>query len=120
MERAKILKEKEVALQQKAVRKKERLTANIMTYGLWQCEHDAKLKTKTEKLQALKAHLEFRKKMLEQTSFDKTYSNSPSGYQYKRLVCKLFSTPELSSSTHESLVGRRIRHCWCNADGTEQ
>ena len=35
-------------------------------------------------------------------------------------LCKLFSAPELSLCAHESLVGKRIRHRWCNADGTEQ
>ena len=47
-----------------------------MRYGLWQSEYDVreglnKLTTKTEKLWALKAQLEFRKKVLEQTGFDK-------------------------------------------------
>ena len=64
--------------------------------------------------------------MLEQTSFEKEiFFLSKNG---KRLsvqkvasnLCKLFSSPDLSSSTRESLVGKRIRHHWCNADGTEQ
>ena len=70
-ERADILQAKQAALmhlQENKVRKKEKLTQTIMTYGLWQNEQQMqaglmKLKTKTSKFQALKAQLDFRKKV---------------------------------------------------------
>ena len=45
-ERAKILKDKEISLQQmreSPLKKKEQLASDIMTYGLWQSEHDMTL-----------------------------------------------------------------------------
>lgn len=73
-ERAKILQSKQRALlrlQEKALELKEKLTNDLMLYGLWQSETDiqnglAKLKTKTEQLKALKTQLLFRSKVLEQ------------------------------------------------------
>ena len=62
-ERADILQAKQAALmhlQEKKVQEKEKLTQTMMIYGLWQNEQQMqaglmKLKTKTGKLQALKA-----------------------------------------------------------------
>jgi hypothetical protein len=47
---------------------KEKLTNDLMLYGLWQCQSESqngldKLKTKTEKLRALKTQLSFRSKI---------------------------------------------------------
>ena len=106
------------------------MTTEIMMYGLWQSEQEMqgldKLKTKTEKLKALKAQLDFRRKVLEQTNFDKEiFFLSKNGkrlsiQEVSKNLCQLFSTSEASSTACESLVGKRIRHRWCNADGTEQ
>lgn len=51
-------------------REKENLTQSMMVYGLWQTEQQVKeglmkLKSKTNRLQALKAQLDFRTKVLE-------------------------------------------------------
>ena len=59
-------------LQEKKVQEKEKLTQTMMIYGPWQNEQQIqaglmKLKTKTSKLQALKAQ-----KVLEQNPVDKS------------------------------------------------
>ena len=79
-ERAEILQAKQAALmhlQEKKIKEKEKLTLTMMIYGLWQNEQQMqaglmKLKTKTSKLHALKAQLDFRKKVLEQNPVDKS------------------------------------------------
>ena len=54
------------AAQEKSLRRKEQLTKEILHYGLWQTHGDvenelAKLKSKSAKLKALKAQINFRK-----------------------------------------------------------
>ncbi len=79
-ERANLLQAKQAVLahlQQKSLREKEHLTQAVTEYGLWQTKEQAeeglaKLKSRTSKLQALKAQLDFRKKVLEQSHVDKT------------------------------------------------
>ena len=74
-------------LRKKAVRQKEKLTKEIVQYGLWQTQQDiregmAKQKSKTAKLCALKAQMNFRKRVLEQNHSDKTlFSFSKDGKQ---------------------------------------
>ena len=63
-------------MRQKKLQGKERLTENILMYGLWQSKEQvneqlSKLKTKKEKVKALKAQLDFCKKVLEQTHTEK-------------------------------------------------
>ena len=73
-ERNEILRAKQAALaclQEKKVMEKEHLTQAMMVYGLWQTKERtarriAKCKSNTSKLKALKAQLDFRKKVLEQ------------------------------------------------------
>ena len=100
-------------------------------YGLCQSEQEMqggldKFKTIMEKFKVLKAQLEFWRKVLEQTNFDKEiFFLSKNGKQLSvqevsKNLCQLFSTSEPSSTACESLAGRRIRHHWCNSDGTEQ
>ena len=70
-DRAKVLQDKQLTLQklqEKKFREKEKLTEEIMLYGLWQDECQvtsalSKLKSSTEKLKALKCQLDFRKKV---------------------------------------------------------
>ncbi len=70
-ERANLLQAKQAALArllQKSLREKEHLTQAVTEYGLWQTKEQteeglAKLKSKTSKLQALKAQLDFRRKV---------------------------------------------------------
>ena len=122
-ERAKILKEKEIALQQlreKALKKKEKLTTEIMMYGLWQSEQETqgldKLKTKAEKLKALKTQLEFRRKVLEQTTLTRKYSSFPkmeSDSLFKRSVGTC-----VSCFLHQSQVQLLMSHLLENESGT--
>ena len=58
------------------MQEKEKLTETMMIYGLWQNEKQMeaglmKLKTKTDKFQALKVQLDFRKKVLQQNPDDR-------------------------------------------------
>ena len=73
-ERNEILRAKQAALarlREKKVMEKEHLTQAMMVYGLWQTKEQiargiAKCKSNTSKFKALKAQLDFRKKVLEQ------------------------------------------------------
>ena len=63
-------------MRQKKLKEKEQLTENIVAYGLWQSREQvteklSALKTKKEKVKALKVQLDFRKKVLEQTHAEK-------------------------------------------------
>ena len=77
--RAQLLQAKQHALQaaqEKSLRWKEQLTKEILHYGLWQTHGDvenglAKLKSKSAKLKALKAQINFRKQVLQQKYPDK-------------------------------------------------
>ena len=79
-DRAKLLQAIQASLlrlREKKVREKENLTKAVMKFGLWQNEQHvvdslAKLKSKTSKLHALKVQLDFRPKVLEQCSADKS------------------------------------------------
>ena len=64
-------------LQAKKLKEKEELVQMILRYGLWQSKRQVqeellKLKSKKEKVAALKLQLDFRKKVLEQKHADKT------------------------------------------------
>ena len=64
-----VLKEKQLALQklqEKRLKEKEKITQDIMVYGLWQTETqvtEGLEKLRTNGLKALKCQLEFRKKV---------------------------------------------------------
>lgn len=132
-ERGNILQAKQAALtrlQEKKVREKENLTQAIMVYGLWQTQQQVKeglmkLKSKTAKLTALKAQLDFRKKVLEQNHVDKSIfclSKNKKKLSVEEVcsnLCKLFQPVSSTSSDQEGLIGRRIKHKW-NVDGCEQ
>ena len=138
-DRAKVLRDKQLALQklrEKKFREKEKLTEEIMVYGLWQNESQVtsgldKLSSTSEKLKALKCQLDFRKKVLEQAGPKEVFFMTKNR---KKLtvdevasnLSALFSPahrPVVSSSpfiaTQESLVGRRICHRWRESDGAE-
>ena len=78
-ERNEILRAKQAALahlQEKKVMEKENLMQAMMIYGLWQTKKQivqgvSKFKSNTSKLKALKAQLDFRKKVLEQEYDDR-------------------------------------------------
>ena len=137
-ERSKMLLAKQQALfesQQKKVRQKERITQEVMNYGLWQTKDDvtkalSKLKSDTAKVKAIKSQLDFRKHVLEQKYPEKEVyfiTKNHKKLSVDELVanlCKLLTGASLSQSTHakencDSLVGKRIRHKWCE-DGVER
>ena len=134
-ERAKILQAKQRALlrlQKKAMETKEKLTNDLMLYGLWQSESDiqtglAKLKTKTEMLQALKTQLHFRSKVLEQKYpekdvffLSKNKKKLTVDEVTQNLIKLLTPPPSSNAANQESLVGKRIRHRWKESDESEQ
>ena len=106
-----------------------------MQCGLWQTHDDimkglAKEKSKSAKVKALKAQLNFRRRVLEQKHPDKeVFSFSRKGKQLSvdELVSnleKLLSTTPLqdrhAAENQQSLIGKIIRHKWCNEGGEEQ
>ena len=78
-EHAKLLLAKEQALfasQQRKLRQREKLTQDIIEYGLWQISDDisrglSQLRSNSAKVKAIKAQLDFRKLVLEQTHPEK-------------------------------------------------
>ena len=137
-ERTQLLKAKEQALQaakEKSLRQKEQLTQEVVQCGLWQTHHDimnglGKEKSKSAKLKVLKVQLNFRNEVLEQKHPDKeVFAFSRKGKQLSvdELVSnleKLLSTSPLqdrhAAENQQSLIGKTIRHKWCNEDGVEQ
>ena len=131
--REEILRQKQLTLEKKkrdiAVMK-EKLTMEIMVYGLWQTQQDieeglSKLRSKTAKLQALKVQINFRKKVLEQIHHDKTvFFTTQKGkpLPIETLVenlMKLLEIPPalpiqtcMSSTKPIDLIGKRIKHKW--------
>ena len=132
-DRAQVLKEKQLALQklqEKRLKEKEKITEDIMVYGLWQTEIQITeglkmLRTNADKLKALKCQLDFRKKVLEQKgpkevffftmnrkklTVDEVVSN------LSTLLTSFSSTspsqesscPNLLTASQESLIGKRI------------
>ena len=80
-DRVKVLRDKQLAVQEalEKIREKEKLTEEIMLYGLWQNESQVtsalkKLSPTSEKLKALKSQLDFRKKVLEQAGPKEVFS----------------------------------------------
>ena len=131
LERSKLLREKQLNLKRKrqqAVKEKEKATAAMMEYGLWQTEDQvkenlAKFKSKTAKTKALKAQLYFRKKVLEQTYPEKSvYHYSHQGKvltpdQLATNLCKLLPGTHSQAITQpcvqsHDLLGKRIKHRW--------
>ena len=128
-ERNEILRAKQAALarlQEKKVMEKEHLTQSMMVYGLWQTKEQitqgiAKCKSNTSKLKALKAQLDFRKKVLEQEYNDR-YVFCLSKNKRKLSVNEVCSNLEkllcscLRYRDLEGLVGKRIKHKWKDED----
>ena len=139
-DRIQLLKTKQRALQrsqEKCLCEKEHLAQGIVQCGLLQSPDEivhclAKEKTKSAKVKALKAQINFRRKVLEQTHSDKdvfVFSKNRKPLSVEELVSnlqKLLPQPEESRSAQETceyqetLIGKRIRHRWRNEDGTEQ
>lgn len=140
VDRARILREKQFAiqLQEECLKEKEKVTQDLMSYGLWQTEiqvHEGlrRLRSNSDKLKALKCQLDFRKKVLEQKAPKDVFYLSKNK---KKLTCNevvknlltllaVSSTDATQTSSpfrasQESLVGKRICHRWKDSDGTEQ
>ena len=139
-QRAEIWRSKQVALQrlrEKQLKEKEKLTNDLMLYGLWQSEPDilqglAKLDSKRDKLNALKTQLNFRKKVLEQQHHNKEvffFSKKKKQLTVDELTQNLVilvkpltqaSLQSASQQSNETLIGKRICHRWIDSDGSEQ
>ena len=141
-ERAKLLRAKRLQLeklQTKKLKEKEELAQEIMKYGLWQSkdqvqEEISKIRTKKEKIAALKLQLDFRKKVLEQKHVDKTLFFITKGKKQLAVdeitenLCYLLNSTTPSSSVAstslatncESLIGKQIFHRWKDMDGKEK
>lgn len=135
----KALREKRCALdaaRKRVLRLKEKLTQDIIHYGLWQTREEittgiAKQKCKSGKLKALKIHLNFRKQVLNQKAYyDKglfLFSKNGQQYSVDKLIenlCKLICHEEPilgeANTVRESLVGKNIKHKWRDENGIEQ
>ena len=141
-ERAKLLRAKRLQLerlQAKKVKEKEELVQGILRCGLWQSKQKieeglAKLKTKKEKVAALKLQLDFRKKVLEQKHIDKTLFFLTKNKRQLTIVeisenlCQLLDCTARSIlegsdaivKNCESLIGKQIYHKWKDVDGEEK
>ena len=139
-DRAEMLRAKEEALQavrEKLVKERERLSHEIMQYGLWQTAEDisvglSKQKSKASKVKALKAQLNFRKRVLEQTHENKEIFYTTKNRKQlsvdelvdnlKRLLPQRCGPLQEDTvlSPHLDLVGKRIRHKWVDEDGKEE
>jgi E1A/CREB-binding protein len=125
-DRIQLLKTKQKALQksqENSLRQKEHLTQDIVQCGLWQSPDEifhglAKHKTKIAKVKALKAQINFRRKVLEQTHSDKdlfVFSKNRKPLSIEELISNLQKLlPESEESageleTHEyqeTLIGK--------------
>ena len=137
-ERAKLLQAKRLQLerlQAKKLKEKEDLVQMILRYGLWQSKHQIqeellKLKTKKEKVTALKLQLDFRKKVLEQKHADKTLffitkdKRQLTVEEVTANLCQLLGSTSIASGSLavncESLIGKLIFHRWQDVDGKEK
>jgi len=139
--RIKALHEKQCAVdaaRKRCLRRKEKLTHDIIQYGLWQTKTDitrgvAKEKSNTAKVNALKIQLNFRKQVLGQKAyFDKElflFSKNGKPYSVDKLVenlsklipaCDERLVQGRTSYETESLVGKNIKHKWRDENGIEQ
>jgi len=137
--RIKALHEKQCALdaaRKRGLRLKEKLTQDIIHFGLWQTREEittgvAKQKSKAGKLKALKIQLNFRKQVLNQKSYhDKElflFSKNRQQYSVDKLIenlCRLICEEEpvqgQANEVQESLVGKSIKHKWRDENGIEQ
>ena len=134
-ERAKLLQAKRLQLerlQAKKLKEKEELVQMILRYGLWQSKRQVqerllKLKSKKEKVAALKLQLDFRKKVLEQKHADKTFNKRQlTVEEISENLCQLLdsaTTFQVGSGSlavnSESLIGKQIFHRWKDVDGKE-
>ena len=139
-ERAKLLQAKRLQLerlQAKKLKEKEELVQMILRYGLWQSKRQVqeellKLKSKKEKVAALKLQLDFRKKVLEQKHADKTLffitknKRQLTVEEISENLCQLLdsaTTFQVGSGSlavnSESLIGKQIFHRWKDVEGKE-
>ena len=121
------------AIEAKRLERLEGYSQKIIYYGLWQSESEVdrvlnEIKTKTEKIQALKAQLNFRKYVLKQNPKDQScYSLSTDDNGVKRkltideiktnvvkLVRHAFTVEQAPTSDTNLpiLTGKRVKHCF--------
>lgn len=111
------------------VLRQENITTEIIYFGLWQSADQVDsalhtIKSKTEKLKALKAQLRFRKEVFKQHQDDTSiynFSKKVNGRtvmltveemtaNVKTLVAHALHIPSTSSPEMQVIVGRRVRH----------
>lgn len=118
-------------IQQEKIKKQEEYTKSILNHGLWQTsnEIDSMLlsyKTKTDKIDALKAQLKFRKDVLlqqpeEKQTFNITKKREDSTSRVnltveeltlnlKKLIKQAIVMDQQSGKAEHILVGKRVRH----------
>lgn len=112
------------------MREKERLTQEILQYGLWQTQHDVREALSQLKFKsAIKAQLDFRTCVLEQKHPDKDVIFISKQLTVDELIINLekllAESAPLDLDRHtvvnqESLVGKRMRHKWNNVEGDKQ
>ena len=118
--------QKEEARRHKQMENKEMMTADIVYYGLWQSAEQVKvsigqIKSKTEKMDGLKAQLRFRQHILQQEADAKLYRHSEKDGDGRRNLTVEEMTSNLLSLIHHStrqpgpshtpfLIGKRVRH----------
>ena len=114
------------AANREKIRKQQECTSAIVMHGLWQTEGEVEnmlrsFKTKTSKIDALKAQIKFRRNVLKQKAEDKkSFSFSKkvaqqraqlSVYELRQnLITQCIVKP--SDEEIHILVGKRVRHCF--------
>ncbi|KAK3103507.1 hypothetical protein FSP39_019719 [Pinctada imbricata] len=113
--------------QERLYKRKEKMTNDILFFGLWQSEEEMtqqlqEIKRKTEKVKAVKAQLTFRKTVLHQTTLNKSLFQFSFGKKAKSLdelkanlkvlidEARKGSTSETKSKKTPLLVLKRIKH----------
>ncbi|XP_053392120.1 uncharacterized protein LOC128554835 [Mercenaria mercenaria] len=142
IERKRLLAEKrEQAERSEAnrIRKKENITDKVQLWGLWQTEEEVDsgldlLKTKVDKITALKAQLHFRKTVLDQKCSDKTafkMSKTVDGknvsltvdelsQNVKKLVRKAYEIDINENPENQVLVGKKVKHAFEQKDQPDE
>ena len=114
--------------ERKLVEVKEKLTTEIINYGLWQSKAQANsylegMQSETQKRAAVKAQLRFRKTVLQQEAPDSLYRFSSkekgqfNSQQLHNNLVKLIEDAEGKNSPVSSLTGKAIKHQFEESNG---
>lgn len=129
-----VLRAKEEELKKKKLKtlqRKENMTNDILYFGLWQSsddvsQHLSEFQTKSEKIRALKAQLNFRKNVLKQKTSDKKLYIFSAGKRPNRVEelqsnlvelieeSRALPTTEWAQKDMSLLVGKYVSHTFAN------